>query len=80
VSEAITIAFGAAEQVVRRIRAKIGSGQIRPNGWSDALREIDEILDLIPLTILERTAVREAMIHLINEQRARMNTSKPTAR
>jgi hypothetical protein len=68
--EAILVAFGAAEPVVRHARAKIMRGQMGPDGWVDALKEVDAILDFAPLTVHERSAVRAAMISLINEQRA----------
>ena len=79
-SEAILVAFGAAEPVVRRVRAEIMRGQMGPDGWVDALKEIEAILDFVPLTVHERSAVRGAMISLINEQRALLNKPKPTIR
>ena len=80
VSESILVALGAAEPVVRHVRAEIMRGQIGPDGWVDALQEIDAILDFAPLTAYERFAVREAMIRLINEHRALLNKQKPTIR
>ena len=77
-SEAILVAFGAAEPVVRHVRAKIMREQMGPDGWVDALKEVDAILDFAPLTVHERFAVRAAMISLINEQRALLNKPKPT--
>lgn len=68
-SEAILVAFGAAESIVRHVRAKIMRGQMGPDGWVDALKEVDAFLDFAPLTVHERIAVRGAMISLINEQR-----------
>lgn len=79
-SEAIVVAFGAAEPVVRHFRAEIMSGRMGPDGWADALKQIEAILDLAPLTVYERSAVREAMISLINEQRALLNKPKRTIR
>ena len=79
-SEAILVAFGTTEPVVRRVRAKIMRGQMGPDGWVDALKEIDAILDIARLTIYERSAVRGAMISLIDEQRARLNKPKPSIR
>jgi hypothetical protein len=79
-SEAILVAFGAAEPVVRRVRAEIMRGQMGPDGWVDAVKEIEAILDSVPLTVYERSAVRGAMISLINEQRALLNKPKPTIR
>ena len=80
VSESILVAFGAAEPVVRHLRAEIMRGQIGPDRCVDALEEIDAILDFAPLTAYERLAVGEAMISLINEQRALLNKPKPTIR
>ncbi len=76
--EAILVAFGAAEPVVRHVRAKIMRGQMGPDGWVDALKEVDAILDFAPLTVHERSAVRAAMISLINQQRTRLSKPKPT--
>lgn len=79
-SEAVLVAFGAAEPVVRHVRAEIMRGRMGPDGWLAALQEIDGILDSVPLTVHERSAVREAMISLINEQRARLNKPQTTIR
>lgn len=59
-SEAIVGAFGAAEPVVRHFRAEIMRGRTGPDGWADALKEIEAILDLAPLNVSERSAVRAA--------------------
>jgi hypothetical protein len=80
VSESILVAFGAAEPIVRHVRAEIMRGQMGPDGWVDALKEIDAILDFAALTVYERFVVREAVISLINEQRALLNKPKPTIR
>jgi hypothetical protein len=80
VSESILIAFGAAEPVVRHVRAEIMRGRMGPDGWVDALMEIDAILDFAALTVYERFAVRAAMISLINEQRALLNSQAATIR
>ena len=72
-SEAILVAFGAAEPVVRHVRAEIMSGHMGQDGWVIALKQIEAILDFTPLTVHERSVVRCAMISLINEQRERLN-------
>jgi hypothetical protein len=72
------VAFGAAAAVVRRMRSEIERGQIGPNGWVDALEEIETILDFALLTSYERSVVRGAMISLINKQRVLLN--KPRLR
>jgi len=77
-SEAILVAFGAAEPVVRHARARIMRGQMAADGWVDALNEVDAILDIVPLTVYERFAVRAAMVSLIDEQRALTSRPKPT--
>lgn len=77
-SEAILVAFGAAEPIVRRARAEIMRGQMEPDRWIDILKEIDAILDVVTLTTYERSTVRCAMIRLINEQRALLNKPKST--
>jgi hypothetical protein len=76
-SEAILVAFGAAEPVVRGVRAKVTHGQMTADGWVDALNEVDAILDIVPLTVYERLAVRAAMVSLIDEQRALVSKPKP---
>ena len=77
-SEAILVAFSAAEPVVRHVRAEIVRGQIRPDCWINALKEIDAILDVVPLTAYERSAVRCAMISLLDEGVALLNKPEPT--
>jgi hypothetical protein len=49
------------------------------DGWADALNEVDAILEIVPLTVDERLAVRAAMVSLIDEQRALVSEPKPTA-
>ena len=77
-SEAILVAFGAAESVVRHARAKIMREQMGADGWVDALKEVDAILDLVPMTVYERFVVREATTSLVNEWRASLSRPKPT--
>jgi hypothetical protein len=78
-SEAMLVAFGAAEPVVRGVRTKIARGPMTADGWVDALKDVDAILDVVPLTAYERSAVRAAMLGLIDEQRTRSSEPKPTA-
>jgi hypothetical protein len=77
-SEAILVAFGAAESIVRHARAEIMRGQMEPDRWIDTLKKIDAILDVVTLTTYERSAVRCAMISLIDEQRALLNKPEST--
>jgi hypothetical protein len=77
-SEAMLVAFGAAEPVVRGVRAKIARGRMAADGFVDALNEVDAILEIVPLTADERLAVRAAMASLIDQQRALVSEPQPT--